>query len=144
MQEFKETHQQGNLSVENHDVINELDMTDCDFGVQVSRDGRVWVCVNGIAWLRFKPAKRADRDLRQYYFKDLDGERHYQPPSQNQLSALVYKFFREENADGIIFDTLSTKEVRSMIFALTDKDPSKDEFECMIRGITIGMSLIDD
>jgi hypothetical protein len=53
--EFPERHRQGWLSVENADIIATQDLTDCDFGVQISRDGRVWVCINGIAWLRFKP-----------------------------------------------------------------------------------------
>ena len=26
-----------------------------DLGIQVAKDGRVWVCINGIAFLRFKP-----------------------------------------------------------------------------------------
>jgi len=26
-----------------------------DLGVQVAADGRVWVCINGIAFLRFSP-----------------------------------------------------------------------------------------
>lgn len=26
-----------------------------DFGIQIATDGRVWVCINGIAFLRFKP-----------------------------------------------------------------------------------------
>ena len=34
-----------------------MDFAACSFGVQVANDGRVWVCVNGVAWLRF--ARRA-------------------------------------------------------------------------------------
>jgi len=30
-------------------------MQDCVFGVQVHDDGRVWVCINGSTFLRFKP-----------------------------------------------------------------------------------------
>ena len=56
IQEYKETHQQGHLSIENEDIIKSIDKnSDIDFGVQISKDGRVWVCINGIAWLRFKP-----------------------------------------------------------------------------------------
>jgi hypothetical protein len=31
-------------------------LQDCTFGVQVHHDGRVWVCVNAVTFLRFKPA----------------------------------------------------------------------------------------
>lgn len=34
-------------------------LQDCVFGVEVNEDGRVWVCVNGATWLRFKPNGRA-------------------------------------------------------------------------------------
>jgi hypothetical protein len=34
---------------------------DCQFGVQVEKDGRVWICINGVTWLRFKPAKARER-----------------------------------------------------------------------------------
>lgn len=27
----------------------------CDVGIQVATDGRIWVCINGAAFLRFKP-----------------------------------------------------------------------------------------
>jgi hypothetical protein len=58
--ELPETHQQGNLSIENQEIIDTLDVADCDFGLQVAKDGRVWVCVNGVAWLRFKPHRKGD------------------------------------------------------------------------------------
>jgi hypothetical protein len=29
---------------------------DCTFGIQVNWDGRIWLCINGVTWLRFKPA----------------------------------------------------------------------------------------
>jgi hypothetical protein len=52
-----ETHRQGHLSIENLDVIMSMgfNLQQCDVGLQVARDGRIWVCVNGIAFLRFKP-----------------------------------------------------------------------------------------
>jgi hypothetical protein len=52
-----ETHQQGMLSIENIDVLKGQVLMDCDFGLQTHDDGRVWVCVNGVALLRFKPTK---------------------------------------------------------------------------------------
>jgi len=30
-------------------------LMDCDFGVQIARDGRVWICVDGVAFIRFLP-----------------------------------------------------------------------------------------
>lgn len=59
--EYPEVHQQGSVAITNHpEVMAELAAaaaTDgqVDLGVQVAADGRVWVCVNGLAFLRFKP-----------------------------------------------------------------------------------------
>lgn len=50
-----ETHQQGVLSIENLDFVQAADTTDCDVGVQLHDDGRIWICVDGVAFLRFKP-----------------------------------------------------------------------------------------
>jgi hypothetical protein len=38
------------------------DLTDCTFGVDIHPDGRVWVCVNGATFLRFKPNGKAVED----------------------------------------------------------------------------------
>lgn len=51
MQPMKETHERGILSIES-DVKT---LTDCDFGIQIAKDGRVWICINGKAFIRFKP-----------------------------------------------------------------------------------------
>ena len=48
-------YQEGRLSIESADVIERLDLQNCLVGVQVSDDGRVWICVNGLSFLRFKP-----------------------------------------------------------------------------------------
>lgn len=61
MTDWPETHNQGWCSIENLDVIKQMNTQDCDFGVQIAHDGRVWVCINGVAFLRFKP----DRSHRQ-------------------------------------------------------------------------------
>ena len=58
MKDYPETHQQGTISIENAvEVFGQLSQNNYigDFGVQISRDGRVWICVNGIAFIRFKP-----------------------------------------------------------------------------------------
>ena len=51
-------YQHGHLSIESPEVIQRLNLADCEFGVQIGEDGRVWVCVNGIAFLRFKPTPK--------------------------------------------------------------------------------------
>ena len=55
--EYPPLYQEGHLSIEDDTVIKRLDLQNCQFGIQVCRDGRVWVCVNGMAYLRFKPGK---------------------------------------------------------------------------------------
>lgn len=55
MRSFGPQYAHGHVSVENDEMIAAQDLTDCELGVQVSHDGRVWLCVNGVAWIRFKP-----------------------------------------------------------------------------------------
>ena len=52
---YSETHQQGFLSVE---AVITKSIMDCDFGVQIADDGRVWICIDGQAFLRFKPIRK--------------------------------------------------------------------------------------
>lgn len=49
---YPEMHQTGHLSVE-RPLLRGL--KECDFGVQIAEDGRVWVCIDGEAFLRFSP-----------------------------------------------------------------------------------------
>lgn len=56
MREIKEFHQTGVLSIENREMFSNVE-NPCDVGLQVSFDGRIWLCVNGIAFIRFKPIK---------------------------------------------------------------------------------------
>ena len=55
--EIPETHKEGYLSIENIDVIFPKGITYlyCDVGLQVAKDGRIWLCVDGIAFIRFSP-----------------------------------------------------------------------------------------
>jgi hypothetical protein len=48
---YPETHFQGVISLEN---MLEFPVKG-DLGIQVSEDGRVWICVNGTAFIRFSP-----------------------------------------------------------------------------------------
>lgn len=66
---LKETHIQGHISIENlpEELAEVILATDerlmrtggfhGDFGMQIAEDGRVWICLNGIAFLRFSPHK---------------------------------------------------------------------------------------
>jgi hypothetical protein len=56
MREYPENHQSGSLEILNREFLPES-LQNVDFGLQVSRDGRVWVCIDGIAFLRFKPSR---------------------------------------------------------------------------------------
>ena len=56
MKSYPETHQKGVLSMMNEEFVKEqLDKPGVDVGVQIARDGRIWLCINGTAFIRFKP-----------------------------------------------------------------------------------------
>jgi hypothetical protein len=68
VEEYPETHQNGVISIENmhlHMFSSDTNVDGTplpdnqyikgDFGIQIARDGRVWLCINGIAFLRFSP-----------------------------------------------------------------------------------------
>lgn len=56
MRELEETHQTGLATIENLDLVRKLLLYPTqDFGIQIAKDGRVWICINGIAFIRFKP-----------------------------------------------------------------------------------------
>ncbi len=59
MKEYPETHQTGTITIENMPDELECDpgYMKGDFGIQIAKDGRVWVCINGVAFLRFKPTR---------------------------------------------------------------------------------------
>lgn len=56
MKEYPEAHQHGIIFLEN---VPEQNVIEGDFGIQVAKDGRVWVCVNDINLLRFLPCRAA-------------------------------------------------------------------------------------
>jgi len=60
VKEYKETHQTGHISIENlpkefGSRFSPIGFMEGDFGIQVAKDGRVWVCINGVAFIRFSP-----------------------------------------------------------------------------------------
>lgn len=60
--EYPETHQQGILEVNEIKPRKPSDLI--DFGVQIAADGRVWICINGQAFIRFKPKVKANVEQR--------------------------------------------------------------------------------
>jgi hypothetical protein len=52
MKEIPVTFQRGLLSIE-----KEVKSKICEVGIQTAEDGRIWICVDGEAFIRFKPLK---------------------------------------------------------------------------------------
>lgn len=61
-------HQDGVLSVE-MELPKGVNLG--DVGIQIARDGRIWLCYNGQAYIRFKPLTKKMMD----YFKE-DEKKH--------------------------------------------------------------------
>ena len=61
---YKEIHQQGILTIEK--FLPE-GIKHCDFGIQIAEDGRIWVCVDGAAYLRFSPRISTYLAAKKYY-----------------------------------------------------------------------------
>ncbi len=56
---YEEVHQTGNISFENSETILGIPSKTIfgDFGIQIANDGRIWICIDGIAFIRFHPRK---------------------------------------------------------------------------------------
>ncbi len=52
MKVLPETHQEGIISVEQK---LEAGIVKGVFGIQIAKDGRIWICIDGVALIRFKP-----------------------------------------------------------------------------------------
>jgi hypothetical protein len=52
-----EIKEQGTILIENCDYhkIGGDKRIEGDLGIQIARDGRVWMCINGVAFIRFSP-----------------------------------------------------------------------------------------
>lgn len=48
---YKERHSIGFISIENIPTIK----AESDLGIQIAEDGRVWICIDGVSFMRFKP-----------------------------------------------------------------------------------------
>ena len=54
--EMDETHSQGIISISEDYKTLCKDLQNADLGIQIGYNGRVWVCIDGIAFIRFKPS----------------------------------------------------------------------------------------
>lgn len=55
MKAIPEFHQQGTIMLENLTKYTGLPYIKGDLGIQVASDGRVWICIDGVAFIRFSP-----------------------------------------------------------------------------------------
>lgn len=60
---YEETHMYGQISIE-RDLKSGLG----DFGIQIADSGQVWICINGVAAVRFKPLNKAFHTKSKYTF----------------------------------------------------------------------------
>ena len=51
LQEQEEIHQRGLVTIEKKITKGGI----VDLGIKTTRDGRIWICIDGEAFLRFKP-----------------------------------------------------------------------------------------
>jgi hypothetical protein len=58
---YEVTHQEGIVSIEN--PLPDNRESHGDLGVQIARDGRIWLCFNGSSLIRFKPISKATYDI---------------------------------------------------------------------------------
>ena len=56
---------------ENKDVIRAMKGT---LGIKIAKDGRIWICIEGVSFIRFKPLAKEDSD---------EKENSGSPPHQN-------------------------------------------------------------
>jgi len=55
LKDYPETHQKGIVSIEQNLLMsNKVG----DLGIQIAKDGRIWVCIDGVAAIRFKPLSK--------------------------------------------------------------------------------------
>lgn len=59
MKEYPETHQTGFISIEN---IPDKKTIIGDLGIQIAKDGRIWICIDGVAFIRFRPNKIMNKE----------------------------------------------------------------------------------
>lgn len=56
MKTYPDTHMQGMIEVNSIPNIKSLPkMIIGDIGIEIEKDGRIWICIDGVCFLRFKP-----------------------------------------------------------------------------------------
>ena len=61
MRGYPETHQEGTIFIE--PTLSNQRLIEGDLGIQIAVDGRIWICVDGVAFIRFSPKfKRKKQD----------------------------------------------------------------------------------
>lgn len=65
MKDYPETHQYGLISIK-MDIEEPWPVTYIkgDLDIQIAKDGRIWICIDGIAFLRFRPLKSNKEESR--------------------------------------------------------------------------------
>ena len=58
---YPETHQEGYISIEQSIGVG---VKEGNLGVQIADDGRIWICLNGIALIRFKPKAQKRKGIK--------------------------------------------------------------------------------
>jgi hypothetical protein len=58
IKEYPETHQKGLISIEQPLIPRLGNNWIGDFGIQIAADGRIWICIDGVAAIRFKPINK--------------------------------------------------------------------------------------
>lgn len=54
-EEYTLTSSYGMITIENLETFKGKSLILGSLGVQISKDGRLWICIDGVAFLRFKP-----------------------------------------------------------------------------------------
>ena len=57
MKEYPETHEYGMITFDG--IEGRLPIWG-DIGIQISQDGRIWVCIDGRAFIRFRPMRKEE------------------------------------------------------------------------------------
>lgn len=55
MKEYLNAHQRGSIEISQLTVMN---IEDCDLGIQIDKDGKVWICIDDRLIIRFKPLEK--------------------------------------------------------------------------------------
>lgn len=72
MKDLGPEYQRGSVLIDLQSIVG-YDPFDCIFGVQLHDDGRIWVCINGVTWLRFKPNGKDILELVEKFMEKTDG-----------------------------------------------------------------------